>query len=121
MRHDPIIPSLRHVRVWSAEVTVDEDLARWLIAAQFPHVELRSLRLLGEGWDNTVWLVDERWAFRFPRRAVAIAGVERELAALPLVAPRLPLPIPAPVFAGIPAEGFPWPWFGAAHIPGGEP
>lgn len=121
MRHGSIIPSLRGVRVWSAEVTVDEDLARRLIAGQFPQVELGSMRLLGEGWDNTVWLVDDRWAFRFPRRSVAIPGVERELAALPLLAPRLPLPIPAPELAGVPAEGFPWPWFGAAHIPGGEP
>jgi aminoglycoside phosphotransferase (APT) family kinase protein len=109
------------VRVWSAEATVDEDLARRLIAGQFPQVEPGSLRLLGEGWDNTVWLVDDRWAFRFPRRGVAIPGFERELVALPELAPRLPLPIPAPVFAGVPAEGFPWPWFGAAHIPGGEP
>jgi aminoglycoside phosphotransferase (APT) family kinase protein len=113
--------SLQRVRVWSAEVAVDEDLARKLIGRQFPEVELRSLRRLGEGWDNTVWLADERWAFRFPRRGVAIPGFERELAALPLLAPRLPLPIPAPVFTGEPAEGFPWPWFGAAHIPGGEP
>jgi aminoglycoside phosphotransferase (APT) family kinase protein len=109
------------VRVWSAEVTADEDLARRLITGQFPQIEARSLRLLGEGWDNTVWLVDDRWSFRFPRRAVAIPGFEREIAALGDLAPRLPLPVPAPVFVGAPAEGFPWPWFGAAHIPGGEP
>ena len=48
---------------WSAEVTVDEPLARRLIAAQFPEVSLRELTLLGEGWDNTVWLVDGRWVF----------------------------------------------------------
>jgi aminoglycoside phosphotransferase (APT) family kinase protein len=121
MRHHPIIPSLGSVREWAAEVTVDEGLARGLIAGQFAGVELRSLRLLGEGWDNTVWLVDERWAFRFPRRAVAIPGFERELAALPALAPRLPLPVPDPVFVGRPTDAFPWPFFGARHIPGSEP
>jgi aminoglycoside phosphotransferase (APT) family kinase protein len=109
------------MREWAAEVTVGEDLARRLIGAQFPQVELASLRLLGEGWDNTVWLADGRWAFRFPRRAVAIPGFERELAALPALAPRLPVPVPDPVFVGRPTDAFPWPWFGARHLPGAEP
>ncbi len=107
--------------VWSAEITVDEPLARGLIADQFPEVALESTALLGVGWDNTAWLVDDRWVFRFPRRAVAIPGFERELAALPQLAPRLPLPIPDPVFVGRPADEFPWPWFGAAQVPGREP
>jgi aminoglycoside phosphotransferase (APT) family kinase protein len=108
------------VPLWEAEVVVDERLARRLIGGQFPDLELESLRLIGAGWDNTVWLVDEHWAFRFPRREMAIPGVEREIAVLPALAPMLPLPIPAPVFTGRPAEGYPWPFFGAAHLPGGE-
>ena len=47
---------------WSPEIVVDEALARRLLGEQFPELELRELRLLGEGWDNTAWLVDERWA-----------------------------------------------------------
>ena len=121
MRHAPIIPSLPYVREWAAEVTVNEELARRLIGGQFPQVRLGSITLLGEGWDNTVWLVDGCWAFRFPRREFAIPGVERELAALPVLAPLLPLPIPNPVLVGAPTGEFPWPWFGAAFIPGGEP
>ena len=106
---------------WSAEIAVDDAFARRLIAAQFPEIELESLRLIGEGWDNTVWLVDEQWLFRFPRRQLAIPGVEREIAALAALAPRLPLPVPAPVFVGKPADGFPWPFFGARFLPGTEP
>src|SRR5919199_2649834 len=121
MRHPPIIPSLASMRVWTAEITVDEPLARRLIGSQFPEVELESLTLIGEGWDNTVWLAGGRWVFRFPRREVAIPGFRRELAALPLLAPRLPLPVPEPVFVGRPSEAFPWPWFGARHVPGVEP
>jgi aminoglycoside phosphotransferase (APT) family kinase protein len=108
------------VRVWSAEVDVDADLAERLIGTQFPQVELASMRVLGEGWDNLVWLVDERWAFRFPRREIAISGVERELAVLPLLAPQLPLPVPTPRFVGRPALGYPWPFFGAELVPGVE-
>lgn len=104
---------------WSAEVVVDADLARRLLG-QFPELELDSLRPVAEGWDAAVWLVDERWAFRFPRRAIAIPGVEREMALLPQLAPLLGLPIPSPVFLGHPADGYPWPFFGCAFLPGRE-
>jgi aminoglycoside phosphotransferase (APT) family kinase protein len=121
MRHAPIIPSLGPVREWTAEVTVDEALARRLIGGQFPQVELDPLVLLGEGWDNTVWLAGGEWVFRFPRRELAIAGFERELATLPALAPRLPLPVPDPVWRGRPTDEFRWPWFGARQVPGVEP
>jgi aminoglycoside phosphotransferase (APT) family kinase protein len=107
-------------RIGNRRSSSTSGLARRLIGGQFPELELASLRLIGEGWDNSVWLVDERWAFRFPRRTMAIPGVEREIAVLPALAPLLPLPIPAPVYAGRPADGYPWPFFGAAHLPGVE-
>lgn len=106
---------------WDAEVVVDETLVRSLLAEQFPELDVRSARLLGEGWDNSVWLVEERWAFRFPRREIAIPGVERELAVLPRLAPLLPVPIPEPTFVGSPGERYPWPFFGAPLLFGCEP
>jgi aminoglycoside phosphotransferase (APT) family kinase protein len=107
------------VREWSAEVTVDAELARRLIREQF-NWEVRSLRLLGEGWDNTVWLVDERWTFRFPRRSVVVSGIENEMVVLPQLAPLLPLPIPSPTFLGRPTSAFEWPFYGAPLLPGRE-
>jgi aminoglycoside phosphotransferase (APT) family kinase protein len=105
---------------WAAEEIVDAELARRLIDGQFPGLEAASIELVGEGWDNTVWLVDEAWIFRFPRRAVAVPAVERQIVALPRLASLLPLPIPTPVYRGLPAEGFPWPFYGAPFIPGRE-
>jgi aminoglycoside phosphotransferase (APT) family kinase protein len=106
---------------WDAEVEIDAVLVRALVAEQFPELGASSARLLGEGWDNSVWVVEEAWAFRFPRRAIAIPGVERELAVLPRVAPVLPVPIPVPTFVGRPSERFPWPFFGAPFLAGREP
>ena len=105
---------------WSPDIVVDETLARRLLAEQFPELELDSLSPAGEGWDNTAWLVDEEWVFRFPRREIALDGVGRELRVLPLLAPQLPLPVPEPVFVGAAGPAFPWPFFGAAVIPGRE-
>ena len=104
---------------WTAELVVNEELARGLLA-QFPELEVESLRPFAEGWDYTILLVNEQWAFRFPRREMAVPGVRREIAVLPELAPLLPIPVPAPVFVGEPADGFPWPFFGSAFLPGRE-
>lgn len=106
--------------MWESEIEVDEDLARTLIAEQFPDLDVRSLRRLGEGWDNTVWATGEDIAFRFPRRAIAIPGVQREMAMLPGLAAQLPAPIPDASYVGAASAGFPWPWFGSRLIAGRE-
>jgi aminoglycoside phosphotransferase (APT) family kinase protein len=100
---------------------VDAELARTLIRSQFPDLSADSLEPVSEGWDYAVFRVDGEWAFRFPRREVVVAGTERELVALPLLAPLLPIAVPAPVFVGQPAPGFPWPFYGARFLPGSEP
>lgn len=105
---------------WDPELTVDLPLARRLVAAQAPELATAPIELVGVGWDNTVYAVDGRWAFRFPRRAVAVAGIEREIAVLPRLASRVPAPIPRPRWIGRPTRDFPWPFFGAALIDGSE-
>lgn len=106
---------------WRAEHVVDESAARRLIGGQFPELALEHLELLGEGWDNTVWLVDGGWVFRFPRRQVVLPGQARELQVLPQIAASLPLRIPDPTFIGEPADGYPWRFSGCPLIPGREP
>lgn len=108
------------MREWAAEVTVDETLARRLVRAQFPELELRSLTPLGQGWDMTVWLVDDRWVFRFPRREMVLPGLANEIAHLPWLAPRLPLPIPRPTYLGEPSTDYRWPFYGTPFLPGCE-
>jgi aminoglycoside phosphotransferase (APT) family kinase protein len=105
---------------WSPEVVVDQALARRLIGAAFPELRLDTIRLLGEGWDSTAWLVDEEWVFRFPRRAVVVPGFRREVAVVPRLAPTLPLPVPVAVHLGEPSAEFGWPFAGSRLVPGRE-
>ena len=105
---------------WVAEEPVDASRAADLIAAQFPELRGAAVEPFAEGWDNTVLRVAGEWAFRFPRRQVAVPGVVREIALLPLLAPLLPLPVPVPELVGTPADGYPWPFFGARLLPGRE-
>jgi aminoglycoside phosphotransferase (APT) family kinase protein len=106
---------------WDAEVEIDEPLVRALLEEQFPELATSTVRFLGKGWDNSVWIVDDRWTFRFPRRAIAVPGVERELTALPQVAPLLPVKVPLPELVGSATERFPWPFFAYRPLPGVEP
>lgn len=108
------------MRQWDPERVVDLDRARALIGAQFAELAEAEVRPLAAGWDNTVFLVDDRWAFRFPRREIAIPLNAREIEVLPRLAPNLPLAVPEPRWIGDPTDAFPWPWFGAAFLRGEE-
>ncbi|MCR5880441.1 aminoglycoside phosphotransferase family protein [Phenylobacterium sp. J367] len=70
------------------------------------------------GWDNRTFHLGERLSVRLPSHARYAAAVEKEQAWLPRLAPRLPLPIPAPVAMGRPGEGYPFPWSVCRWLPG---
>src|SRR5437867_5996430 len=103
---------------WLAEYPVEAPLARALIEAQFPELAPARLQLLGEGWDNTAFLVNDCCVFRFPRRKIAVHLLEAEQRLLPQIAPRLPLPVPIPEFHGQPEDQYPWPFAGYRLLPG---
>jgi aminoglycoside phosphotransferase (APT) family kinase protein len=106
---------------WDPDVDINEALVRGLLAEQFAQLEDCAVRLVGEGFDNSVWLVDGEWAFRFPRRELAVPLVSRELAVLPRLAPLVPIRIPIPAFIGRESELFPRPFFGHRLLGGVEP
>jgi len=103
---------------WTAERSVSPELARNLIASQFPELAPVRVESPSEGWDNIAYLVNGEWIFRFPRRTIAVDLIRTEVAVLPAIASRLPLPIPMPVFAGEPEERFPWPFAGYRRLAG---
>jgi len=106
------------VNPWQAEHELDAERAAALIGAQFSELRGAEVTAYGVGWDNTAFLVDGRWVFRFPRRALAVRLIENETRCLGPVAERVPLPIPAPRFVGVPADGYPWPFAGYRLLPG---
>ena len=72
------------------------------------------------GWDNTAFVVNDEWVFRFPRREIAVALIERESRLLPRIADELPLPVPRPDLVGAAEPRFPWPFSGYRALPGGD-
>jgi aminoglycoside phosphotransferase (APT) family kinase protein len=100
------------------EVDVSPDLVRRLLAAQQPDLAHLPIEVMANGWDNLVCRLGAELVVRLPRRAVAAELITHEQRWLPVLAPRLPLPVPAPVRAGRAALGYPWPWSVVPFLPG---
>jgi aminoglycoside phosphotransferase (APT) family kinase protein len=82
-----------------------------LVAAQFPRwadLPVRPVEL--DGWDNTTYRLGEEMSVRLPSADRYTLQVGKEHRWLPILARRLPLPIPEPLAKGVPGYGFPRPW-----------
>lgn len=93
-----------------AEVAIDLELVRTLLADQHPDLADRPLSPLGEGWDNAIFRLGQHYLVRLPRRQAAAGLVAHEHRWLPEVARLVDLPVPAPVRHGHPTAYFPWSW-----------
>jgi len=71
---------------WTAEEEVSAELAARLIEAQFPALAPARVALLGVGWDNTAYRVNDALVFRFPRREIAVPLLETECRLLATIA-----------------------------------
>ncbi len=99
----------RIAAVDKADIT--PELVARLVAAQFPqwaHLPVTPVEV--DGWDNTTVRLGREYSVRLPSGDAYVAQVEKEHRWLPVLAPRLPLPIPEPVALGQPGCGFPRPW-----------
>ncbi|ARP73655.1 aminoglycoside phosphotransferase [Streptomyces pluripotens] len=93
-------------------------LVRSLLRAQHPDLAGLELRPVPGGWVNQLWRLGEELAVRLPRAPGASSLLREEGRWLPVLAPRLPLPVPVPVRAGEPSACFPRPWAVVTWVPG---
>jgi aminoglycoside phosphotransferase (APT) family kinase protein len=101
-----------------AEVNINASLVRALLQLQRPDLADQPLVELANGWDNVVFRLGEEFTVRMPRRLAAVELVENEQRWLPMLAARLPLPIPAPAWLGRPGCNYPFPWSICPWLPG---
>ena len=92
-------------------VLVDAEQARRLVAAQLPQWADLPVEPVAEGgWDNQTFRLGADKLLRLPSAAAYADAVEKEQRWLPVLAPRLPLPIPTPLVRVGPSADFPHPW-----------
>ena len=85
-------------------------LVRELLRDQHPDLAELPLREVEGGWGNKMWRLGDDLAVRVQRMDAEPDHQLNERRWLPLLAPRLPLPIPVPVRAGVPSERLPKIW-----------
>ncbi|MFI9593912.1 aminoglycoside phosphotransferase family protein [Nonomuraea sp. NPDC052265] len=101
------------------EIEIDAELVRELLRDQHPDLADRPVRLGARGWDNQLWRLGDDLAVRLPWATGSAATLLlNEHAWLPVLAPRLPLPIPVPKRLGEPSALFPHPWIVTTWVPG---
>jgi aminoglycoside phosphotransferase (APT) family kinase protein len=99
-------------------VEIDEGLVRSLLQEQHPDLAGLAIREVAGGWDNQQWRLGDELAVRMPRTERAPDLLRKERRWLPVLAPRLPLPVPTPVRIGEPSARFPKPWTIMTWVPG---
>jgi len=92
-------------------ITVDAARVRGLLGEQFPEWAGLPVRPVAEsGWDNRTFRIGDDMVARLPSAAEYALAVDKEQRWLPLLAPRLPLPVPVPLAKGRPGAGYPFEW-----------
>jgi aminoglycoside phosphotransferase (APT) family kinase protein len=105
-------------RMPAAEVDVSKELVGRLLADQHRDLAGRPVEFLANGWDNAMFRLGDDLLARLPRREAAAQILLNEQRWLPVLAPRIQLPIPSPERTGRPALGYPFSWSVVPYLPG---
>lgn len=103
--------------LWSKTVDINTALAKSLIENQ-NLLQVDHISQLDEGWDNTAFLVNHQFIFRFPHRQFGVTCMENEIAILPKLKPYLSFNASIPDYIGQSCELFPYPFAGYPIIHG---
>ncbi|MET8309391.1 MULTISPECIES: aminoglycoside phosphotransferase family protein [unclassified Micromonospora] len=103
----PDVPDTNH----PVAARIDVALVRRLVAEQFPHwAELPVHPVEVGGWDNRTFHLGDAMTVRLPSGEGYALQVAKEQRWLPVLGPRLPLEVPAPLAHGRAGAGYPYPW-----------
>ncbi|MFF5497503.1 phosphotransferase [Streptomyces aquilus] len=100
------------------EIEITADLVRDLLREQHPDLAGLTVREVAGGWGNQMWRLGDELAVRMQRMDPTPELQLKERRWLPVLAPRLPLPVPTPVRFGEPSARFPKHWTVMTWVPG---
>ncbi|MEM7592726.1 MAG: aminoglycoside phosphotransferase family protein [Cyanobacteria bacterium P01_A01_bin.83] len=94
----------------TSEIEIDTALVLNLLQQQHPDLMHLPIKLFDAGWDNAIFRLGDKLLVRLPRHQAAAKLIEHEQIWLPLLAPRLTIPVPIPYRIGEPTSNYPWKW-----------
>lgn len=104
---------------WHPDILVTEALVKQCIQEQFADLTpIAEIECIGEGWDNKVYLINQKIIFRFPHREVATQLIIRENKVLSALQANISLDIPNPIYSGEPSEIYPYTFQGYKILAG---
>lgn len=103
---------------WEPEYIITPERALEIIVNQFPDLQAHKIEFMGAGNDNTAYLLNDEYVFRFPRKTESVLYLRDELFVLSKIAKFLPAPIPVPQWIGRPETDFPWIFAGYRKLAG---
>lgn len=103
--------------IWDRTINISQATVIDLVQLQLG-IKVEDIKLIGEGFDNVAYLINNQIIFRFPRREIAVSLLQTELELLPYIASKISFNIPNPQFIGKPSEIYPFPFAGYFKILG---
>jgi aminoglycoside phosphotransferase (APT) family kinase protein len=106
----------------AAEVEVETDLVRDLLATQAPEwARLPLTRVPTWGTDHVIYRLGENLSVRLPKIGWAALQGDRERRWLPVIAAGVAVEVPVPLFVGQPQGDYPYPWYVSPWLAGENP
>src|SRR3990167_1869324 len=100
---------------WKNKHNMSDIFVSDLIEGNFPEIKVESVSKIGEGWDNTTWLVNNLWSFRLPKHELAATLIQNEIRLLPIL-PELGVAYPRPIFIAKASKNYPYPFYGHVFL-----
>jgi len=102
---------------WQQTAPLTSTDIKQLLHDNFAQLSIKSISMLGEGWDNTTWLVNKALVFRLPKHEEAATLICNEMRVLSCL-PDLGVNVPTPRYVCIEPKGFSHPFYGHPLISG---
>ena len=106
---------------WEADRQLTTAQVARAVRSQVSGISATKVELMGSGWDSDAYVVDEQWAFRFPRRREVAEGIGTAIKIAAVVAAALSdlgVAVPGPAMLGEPCRDFPYRFSGYRLLPG---
>lgn len=107
--------------IWDPTNVIQIETVIDIFEEQFPNIQIKNIKKIGEGFDNTVFMLNDEILLRFPRREVAVSILDIERRLLPFIKDYTEIQTTIPMIFGKPSDKFPWPFLGYNFIKGKPP